>query len=63
MTVEELIEQLKQYDPDSEIELEVEIGNETYWMNCASTYFFERLAEGGFDFTVLSNLTKGKFAS
>ena len=63
MTVEELIEQLKQYDPDSEIELEVEIGNKTYWMTCVSTYFFERLAEGGFDFTVLSNLMKGKFAS
>ena len=63
MTVEELIEQLKQYDPDSEIELEVEIGNETYWMTCVSTYFFERLAEGGFDFTVLSNRTNGKFAS
>ncbi len=55
MTVEKLIEQLKQYDPNTEIKLEIEFEEHLYWSACFSTYFSEKVVKGGSEFVILSN--------
>ena len=53
MTAEELIEELQKVDPESLVQMEVKIGDTSYWSHCYSVTPWERDAPGGFDFVVL----------